>query len=304
MKLNIISSLILGSAAMLAVSSAQAVYPFIGKDFTIYSYNPNPHGSAWEATKEAEAIWAANRLLGDGLTLVPGSAGHNGAYMYQIGVATTVKNPDLSCKDGGNAWLCGSAPKDDRLMLSSGWYQSHWSGSYGAVYGKDNPTGTGGNAALSALIADTPTYDQMTLTFEFTVDPWVTAITASFIFASDEFGSVLPNNDVFALWIDGKNYALLPDGSVVSVHNIGDNWVDGKDYGYKGRTEEIWFTALLDPTLATHTITIAIADATNGYGLSTVFLSQITAVPEPETWAMLLAGLGLVGVTAKRRRQK
>jgi len=30
--------------------------------------------------------------------------------------------------------------------------------------------------------------------------------------------------------------------------------------------------------------------------------SSITAVPEPETWAMLLAGLGFVGVAAKRRR--
>jgi hypothetical protein len=29
---------------------------------------------------------------------------------------------------------------------------------------------------------------------------------------------------------------------------------------------------------------------------------SITAVPEPETWAMLLAGLGLIGATAKRRR--
>jgi len=35
------------------------------------------------------------------------------------------------------------------------------------------------------------------------------------------------------------------------------------------------------------------------------FNFSITAVPEPETWAMLLAGLGIVGMTAKRRnRQK
>jgi len=29
---------------------------------------------------------------------------------------------------------------------------------------------------------------------------------------------------------------------------------------------------------------------------------QVSAVPEPETWAMLLAGLGMVGIMAKRRR--
>lgn len=30
-------------------------------------------------------------------------------------------------------------------------------------------------------------------------------------------------------------------------------------------------------------------------------LLQVTAVPEPGTWAMLAAGLGLVGLIARRR---
>jgi hypothetical protein len=32
--------------------------------------------------------------------------------------------------------------------------------------------------------------------------------------------------------------------------------------------------------------------------------ATVTAVPEPETYAMLLAGLGLMGVVARRRQQK
>lgn len=42
----------------------------------------------------------------------------------------------------------------------------------------------------------------------------------------------------------------------------------------------------------------------NPTGLRAEFLaSSVTAVPEPETYAMLLAGLGLMGVVARRRKQ-
>jgi hypothetical protein len=33
-------------------------------------------------------------------------------------------------------------------------------------------------------------------------------------------------------------------------------------------------------------------------------LTMITPVPEPEAWAMLLAGLGLLGALARRNRHK
>jgi probable HAF family extracellular repeat protein len=39
-----------------------------------------------------------------------------------------------------------------------------------------------------------------------------------------------------------------------------------------------------------------------GLGESDAFLLKVSPVPEPETWAMLLLGLGLVGAMAKRRR--
>lgn len=46
-------------------------------------------------------------------------------------------------------------------------------------------------------------------------------------------------------------------------------------------------------------------DVVYDYNLDQVSLKvfqEVTAVPEPETWAMLLAGLGLVGFAAQRRR--
>ncbi|NYE60511.1 hypothetical protein FHW58_001663 [Duganella sp. 1224] len=47
---------------------------------------------------------------------------------------------------------------------------------------------------------------------------------------------------------------------------------------------------------------------TNEYGNYTTFtthaVSAVTAVPEPETYAMMLAGLGAVGMLARRRRRQ
>ncbi len=291
MKSNIISSLILGSVAMLAVSSAQA----FTEGFTVRDYTPPPNSAnQGTATKAAEAAWLASMFVGGNtdINIVPGSASSSASYMYMSGVTS-----------------------DGRFVLSNGGFLGYAPGRYGST-GVESTFKTGGNAALAALIGvpTNQTFDQNVLTFQFTVnDPSLDTITTSFIFASDEFGKT-NNNDVFAFWVDGVNYALLPDGSVVSVKNIGSNWVDGKDHGYYGRTEEMTITALLDPTLTVHTISIGIADAANAAaGISTVFLGSfavtssnptIPAIPEPETWAMMLAGLGLVGVTAKRRRRQ
>jgi len=43
---------------------------------------------------------------------------------------------------------------------------------------------------------------------------------------------------------------------------------------------------------------------TDSEGLHSVSFQMAAAVPEPETYAMLLAGLGLLGFVARRRKQK
>jgi hypothetical protein len=46
------------------------------------------------------------------------------------------------------------------------------------------------------------------------------------------------------------------------------------------------------------------SSATGAYSITLTTASGVAPVPEPETYAMMLAGLGLLGVVARRRKQK
>ena len=63
-------------------------------------------------------------------------------------------------------------------------------------------------------------------------------------------------------------------------------------------TESIWFTN----TDAATTLSFTSQDAGGPYGAALADIS-VTAVPEPESISLLLAGLGMVGVMASRRKR-
>lgn len=44
--------------------------------------------------------------------------------------------------------------------------------------------------------------------------------------------------------------------------------------------------------------------SSTGFDLDAIGAHQVTAVPEPESYAMLMAGLGLLGFTARRMKRK
>lgn len=65
--------------------------------------------------------------------------------------------------------------------------------------------------------------------------------------------------------------------------------------------------AVIDSINATGALTITIDRNSSGdfYGFDYLKLSDVTApIPEPETYAMLLAGLGILGFAGRRRKQK
>jgi hypothetical protein len=82
-------------------------------------------------------------------------------------------------------------------------------------------------------------------------------------------------------------------------------------------SSEIWTPTFLQPGIH-HCATVSCMVAANGQYVATAFevdlgstarnyvesTMVLTPVPEPETYAMLLAGLGLMGAIARRRRAK
>ena len=53
----------------------------------------------------------------------------------------------------------------------------------------------------------------------------------------------------------------------------------------------------------TGSLTFGVYNALDNVHSSQLFITNVSAVPEPETYAMLLAGLGLVGFMARRRKE-
>lgn len=182
--------------------------------------------------------------------------------------------------------------------------------------------GSGANALLTTLSGKS-TFDANALNFSFTVEAGKTSVSAQFVFGTDEFPTQSVT-DIFGFFVDGVNYAKFPSGELISntpgnPTNFITNPVGGGLYGleYNGVTQVFTVVGLLDDTLATHTITIAVADTNDTIFDSGVFVGALAAgtatgggivlpppIPEPETYAMMLAGLGLVGFAARRRKRK
>lgn len=130
------------------------------------------------------------------------------------------------------------------------------------------------------------------------------------------------NGGVFAGGPKMSNYAnsvqnsyamvFIPDS--LSVANTASNpltlsWNESAGTGSAGLAKTAYADCAPGGMMGAVCMTATSASAYGGIGtMSGVPLSQtitaVAAVPEPETYAMLLAGLGLLGGIARRRRQK
>ncbi len=147
--------------------------------------------------------------------------------------------------------------------------------------------GTGSNAMLTEL-SGTNTNDQNVLTFMFTLPTGMNAVSANFVFGTDEYPTQSVT-DIFGFFVDGVNYAFFPDGSLVANHpdaQFVDNFdqssspPDASPYPHEfnGITMPHTVVGLVDPDLDVHTLVIALADTSDTIFDSGVWLSMLHAV--------------------------
>jgi hypothetical protein len=293
---------------LLAAAAALAIMPTAGA-VTITGIS-----GADTAQQAIDAVLAPS----SGITVIGGSA------TFQ----NDVTKPQAGTYSGFN--LAPSSGSTPTLTLANGLYlTSGWSNIASTNTANETSvvTPTGGHPLLTALantiLTHTFTNDANVLTFNFTLAPGQNAVSAQFVFGTEEFPTQIVT-DIFGFFVDGVNYARFPSGELIAntpgnPTNFIANPVGGDlyDIEYNGLTRVLTVTGLIDESLSEHRITIGIADTADNRYDSGVFITGLRAgvadeggigdpdpigVPAPGG-LLTLAGSALAAWLARRRRR-
>jgi len=272
--------------------------------------------SAVLITPTDDANTLISNILGTGITVL-GSNYIDGANVSQSGTFTDGLASGLGF-DAGIILTTGAASEASGPNISDG---------------TTGITGSGGDADLNLIVAPNSTFDSAVLEFDFQFGDGTAGgdLYFTFQFASEEYNEYTNSafNDVFALYVDGVNVALIPgtttpvaintvnggnplgtDASNPDLFNNNDPSDGGPFFNieYDGFTDPFGAIALGLSTGA-HTMKFAIADTSDQILDSAVFIQAGSFSSEPPTQvtepgALVLMGTGLLAIGLARRRRK
>ena len=245
----------------------------------------------------------ANALISDGsgITYVANSSAFQGNFDdteypddfepsastdYDYGSASLFYDLNMGTIDDSGTGDTFSLPNG--VLLTSGYAEPPSDNTEIAYTGLASALGDAGlDALLEANGFTERTTDATVLSFNFTVESGINAVSLDFIFGTDEYPDLFsdPVPDIAAVFIDGVNYAGFSDGNLLAFtsesesnffdNNIWDVTIDAvtgdelitdsgelapHDTEYNGISAPLTLLGLLDATLDTHSIKIAISD--------------------------------------------
>jgi hypothetical protein len=170
------------------------------------------------------------------------------------------------------------------------------------------------NAILANLPVATPdvTFD-VTTPFNFsgtsvTVGTWL-ASSSAFNIVQNTAGTLasLMDNGSQGTFLEFSGLVTVTNGQTFTVtHDDGLTLIiNGIDLGFNpGPTAPVVTTATYTGTSGTFAFELLYGECCGGPAVLQVDLPFTAAIPEPESYAMLLAGLGMLGFMARRRKQE
>lgn len=143
---------------------------------------------------------------------------------YILGNGITASNISYTgdVLQGANFSGADFLPFTDGIILSTGDASSVFQSADNFANGSFNGAGDNDLTGIYQSSGFTGvTHDAVSL--QFTITPTSNKLSFRYIFASEEYDQQAQFNDVFALYVNGKNIALLPNGNTVSIQNTVNN---------------------------------------------------------------------------------